>query len=164
MILYKSPLIFGIIKKMVGVFFTVIYKIFAFFNLQITLLFSLIGLVLYITGIFEQNRVVLIVFYLLLVLSIIYAIASTIKKLLGVNVDNKSVKKSKGMQIISNQQSEAVEGEKPQSVEKEPVKVEAPTYYTVRQNNNFIMAEYSDRYELYRKTSEGLKKVRTDYK
>ena len=140
------------------------YKIFAFFNLQITLLFSLIGLVLYITGIFEQNRVVLIVFYLLLVLSIIYAIASTIKKLLGVNVDNKSVKKSKGMQIISNQQSEAVEGEKPQSVEKEPVKVETPTYYTVRQNNNFIMAEYSDRYELYRKTSEGLKKVRTDYK
>ena len=118
MILYKSPLIFGIIKKMVGVFFTVIYKIFAFFNLQITLLFSLIGLVLYITGIFEQNRVVLIVFYLLLVLSIIYAIASTIKKLLGVNVDNKSVKKSKGMQIISNQQSEAVEREKPQSVEK----------------------------------------------
>ena len=162
MILYRSPLIFGIVRKIIKVFFTVIYKIFAFFNLQFTLLLALIGLVLYITGIFSSNQSVLIVFYLLLVLSIIYAIVGTVKKLLGIQP---SVKKSKGAQII-NQQVEMAEPKQTESgsVNTEQVKKETPTYFTVKQNNNFIMAEYSDRYELFRKTEDGLKKIRTDYK
>ena len=162
MILYRSPLIFGFIRKIIKVFFTVIYKILAFFNLQLTLLLALIGLVLYITGIFEKNSIVLIIFYVLLVLSIVYAITGTIKRLLGIE---KRVKKSKGAQIINEQvdSQESVQEEVSQ-VKVEQVKKESPTYYTVRQNNNYIMAEYSDRYELYKKTEEGLKKVRTDYK
>ena len=162
MILYRSPLIFGFIRKIIKVFFTVIYKILAFFNLQLTLLLALIGLVLYITGIFEKNSIVLIIFYVLLVLSIVYAITGTIKRLLGIE---KRVKKSKGAQIINEQvdSQESVQEEVSQ-VKVEQVKKENPTYYTVRQNNNYIMAEYSDRYELYKKTEEGLKKVRTDYK
>ena len=96
-----------------------------------------------------------------MVLSIIYAIAGTIKRLLGID---KRVKKSKGAQIINEEKVDDKEDTQLQTEVKESVKVESPTYYTVRQNNNFIMAEYSDRYELYRKTEEGLKKVRTDYK
>ena len=162
MILYRSPLIFGFIRKIIKVFFTVLYKIFAFFNLQLTLLLSLIGLVLYITGIFEKNSIVLIIFYVLLVLSIVYAIMGTIKRLLGIE---KRVKKSKGAQIVNEQidKQESAQEEANQ-VKTEQVKKESPTYYTVKQNNNYIMAEYSDRYELFKKTEQGLKKVRTDYK
>ena len=160
MILYRSPLIFGVIKRIVKVFFTVIYKIFSFFNLQFTLLISLLGSVLYLTGVFNSNKVVLIIFYLLLVLSIVYAIAGTIKRLLGIQP---RVKKSKGAQII-NEQPEAVDNNQTQTEEVQQVKIESPTFYTVKQNNNYIMAEYSDRYELFRKTESGLKKVRTDYK
>lgn len=163
MILYKSPLIFGVIKRVIGVVFTVIYKIFAFFNLQFTLLLALIGAVLYLTGVFNSNKVVLIIFYLFLVLSIIYAISGTIKRLLG--IENR-VKKSKGAQIINQEQHQ--ENMQPQSEQAqntiEQVEKESPTYYTVKQNNNYVMAEYSDRYELYKKTENGLKKVRTDYK
>ena len=159
MILHRSPLIFGFIKKIIKVFFTVIYKIFTFFNLQLTLLVGLIGLVFYLTGVFNSNQVVLIIFYLLLVLSIIYAITGTIKKLLGIQP---RVKKSKGAQII-NEDKEDLSGSQ-KEVQQEVKAKESPTYYTVKQNNNYIMAEYSDRYELYKKTENGLKKVRTDFK
>ena len=159
MILYRSPLIYGTIKRIVQVFFTVIYKIFNFLNMQFTLLLALIGLVLYLTGAFSSNNVVLIIYYLLLVLSIVYAIVATIKKLLGLSP---RVKKSKGAHII-DQQIETIKAEKHEPIKEERV-VERPTYYTVKQNNNFIMAEYSDRYELYKKTEDGLKKVRTDFK
>lgn len=159
MILHRSPLIFGFIKKIIKVFFTVIYKIFTFFNLQLTLLVGLIGLVFYLTGVFNSNQVVLIIFYLLLVLSIIYAITGTIKKLLGIQP---RVKKSKGAQII-NEDKEDLSGSQ-KEVQQEVKLKESPTYYTVKQNNNYIMAEYSDRYELYKKTENGLKKVRTDFK
>ncbi len=37
-------------------------------------------------------------------------------------------------------------------------------YFRVKQNPNYLMAEYTDRYELFVKTDGGLKKVRTDYK
>jgi cell shape-determining protein MreC len=162
MILYRRPLIFGFIRKLIKVFSTVLYKILAFFNLQLTLLLALIGLVLYITGIFDKNSIVLIVFYVLLVLSIVYAITGTIKRLLGIE---KRVKKSKGAQIINEQVENKESAEQPvNEVKAEQVRKESPTYYTVKQNNNYIMAEYSDRYELYKKTEEGLKKVRTDYK
>ena len=159
MILHRSPLIFGFIKRIIKVFFTVIYKIFTFLNLQLTLLVGLIGLVLYLTGAFNTNQVVLIIFYLFLVLSIIYAITGTIKKLLGIQP---RVKKSKGAQII-NEDKEDLSGAQPEVQQEVKVK-ESPTYYTVKQNNNYIMAEYSDRYELYKKTENGLKKVRTDFK
>ena len=41
---------------------------------------------------------------------------------------------------------------------------EKPKYFKVKQNPNYIMAEYMDRYELLVKTESGLKLVRTDYK
>ena len=57
-----------------------------------------------------------------------------------------------------------------QSVESQPIIQnqsscsQYPKYYNVKQNKNYVMAEYEDRYELYLKTQSGLSKVRTDYK
>ena len=159
MILYRNRLVFGIIKRIFVALFTIVYKILALFNLQLPLLVALIGVVLYFTGVFEQNPAILIVFYILVIISIAYAILTTIKKLLGVD---KKVKRSKGAQIISTEKSEEEAEEKVE--EKPSVKVETPTYFKVKNQPDYVMAEYSDRYELFRKTDNGLKKVRTDYK
>lgn len=39
-----------------------------------------------------------------------------------------------------------------------------PIYFTVKQNTNYVFAEYEDRYELFLKTESGLKYIRTDKK
>lgn len=163
MILYKNRLIFGLIKRLFVAVFTIVYKILALFNLQLPLLVALIGVVLYFTGVFEQNLAILIVFYILVIISIAYAILTTIKKLLGVD---KKVKRSKGAQIISTDAKEEEEEKETEEKveEKTRGKVEKPTYFKVKNHPDYVMAEYSDRYELFRKTDDGLKKVRTDYK
>ena len=96
MIALRNNLIFGIVKKIILVIFTVIYKILALFNLQLTLLLSLVGLILFLTGAFDV-KAVLVVFYVLIIFSIVLAVITTIKKVLGIG--NKP-KKSKGAQII----------------------------------------------------------------
>lgn len=39
-----------------------------------------------------------------------------------------------------------------------------PVYYKAAQNENYVFAEYEDRYELFLKTGGGLKYIKTDYK
>ncbi len=41
---------------------------------------------------------------------------------------------------------------------------EKPVYYAVKNQPGFVMAEFSNRYELYLKTENGLQRVRVDYK
>ena len=162
MILYKNRLIFGIIKNIIVTTFKVLYKIIELLNLQVPLLFALVGLVMFLTGVFEKNPIVLTIFYVLLVVAIVSSIVATIKKLLGLD---KRVKKSKGAQIVEVKTEKDIE--KPEKTEKKEtpkVKEDAPTYYRVKQNPNYVMAEYEDKYVLYKRTESGLKQIRTDYK
>ena len=46
----------------------------------------------------------------------------------------------------------------------ENVVEEKPKFYRVAQNKNYLMAEYSNRVELFLITANGLQKIRTDYK
>ena len=67
------------------------------------------------------------------------------------------------MQIIQEQpvtQAQPVVQAQPNVVEQNPY----PKYFSVKQNKNYVMGEFADRYELYLKTDKGLKLVRTDYK
>ena len=170
MVFLRNRLVFGFIKNVIGTIFTVVLKIFQIFNLQFTLLLGLIGAILYITGTFEKSPVVLIIFQLLLILSILYAIVATIKKLLGLG---KKKKRKEGAQIINQDNTDRQEGQK------EPIEIQnqtstenvsvknveqKPIYYRVKNKPNYYMAEYSDRVELYKKTEKGLIKIRTDYK
>ncbi len=160
MILYKNRLIFGIIKTIFSAVFGVLYKLIALLNLQLTLLLLLIGAVLYLTGVFEQGQTFLTLYQVLLVISAVYAIINTIKRLLGIE---KKVKRSKGAQIVDSQ----VQTEKAQELISTPVQIEQqqkPVYYRVKQNPEYVMAEYGDRYELFRITDGQMKKIRTDYK
>lgn len=45
-----------------------------------------------------------------------------------------------------------------------PSEQEKPKYYRVKQNPNYVMAEYSDKYELYKITNGKLTLIRTDFK
>ncbi len=162
MILYKNRLIFGIIKTIFSAVFGVLYKLIALLNLQLTLLLLLIGAVLYLTGVFEQGKTFLTLYQVLLVISAVYAVISTIKQLLGIE---KKVKRSKGAQIIDSQvQTEKLEQPiiAPTHTQIEPQ--QKPVYYRVKQNPEYVMAEYGDRYELFRVTDGQMKKIRTDYK
>ena len=96
MIPFRNRLIIGMIGKIIKVFFTVIYSVLSFLNLHYTLLLALIGIVLHFTGTLESNKAVLVVYTLLLVLSIVYAIIASIKKLLGFD---KRIKKNKGSDL-----------------------------------------------------------------
>ena len=164
MILYRNRLIFGIVKSIFNTVFGVLNKILSIFNLQPTALILLIGVVLYFTGTMERTPILLTVFQLLVVISIVYAIISTIKNILGLN---KKVKRSKGAQIINSQEQQTqVAQQTIQSVPIAPVNVEQdkPVYFRVKQNPEYVMAEYKDRYELFRIVNGSLKKIRTDYK
>ncbi len=163
MILYRNRLVFGLIKSVIGTVFTIVYKVLALFNLQLTLLVALLGVILYFVGVFDQNPMILIVFYTLVIISIGYAILATIKKLLGID---KKVKRSKGAQIISTDPDAQKEKEESNlKIEEKPtVTHDAPTYFKVKNHPDYVMAEYGDRYELFKKTDGGLKKVRTDFK
>ncbi len=146
------------IKALIKGVFKLIYKLISLFNLQFTLFVVLIGALLYFTGTLSNNQTVLLVFQAALIISVVYAILTTIKKLLGIG---KKVKKSKGMQIVEPERKEQTEEEQTVSVEQP---IEKPKYYKVKQNPDYVMAEYSDKYELYRIGQNGLIKIRTDYK
>ena len=79
---------------------------------------------------------------------------------------NKKPKKSKGAQILD---TDSITSSQEKSGEQQVVfqtvqAVETPTYYRVKQNSEYVMAEYKDRYELYRIIDGQMKKIRTDYK
>ena len=189
MLILGNRLIFGIIKKIIVTVLTFVYKVLSLFNLQMTALVLLVGLVLFVTGVFERSAAALIIFCFALVLSVLGAVWFTVKRLLGLS----GGKKRKGVEIIKSKgvktddippAAPALERARPAYAEEgAPRHVSEtadtaqaapaastesipayPRYFAVRQNKDYIMAEYADRYELYLKDRYGLKKIRIDYK
>ena len=144
--------------------FSMVYKIFNFFNLVPALFVFLLGAVLYFTGVFATYPVILYLFEGCLIFALIYAIVATIRKLLGID---KKVKKSKGAQIISGGTSEGEKSRQepePTNQPNEKYVQKVPRYFRVKENPDYLMAEYDDRYELYLIKDGNLRKIRTDYK
>ncbi len=155
MIYVKNNLLFGIIKTVLKL----VYKIVKLLHLQIPMLVGLVGAILYFTGALNQNQTVLYAYYVALGLSVLLSIVLTFRKIFKKN----KIDRKENMQIISEQDEKP--GEDIEDKEKVSGSVEKyPKYYAVKQNKNYVMAEYADRYELYQKTNGGLKKIRTDYK
>lgn len=175
MILIRNRLVVGIIKKIITTVFKAIYKVFDLFNLHLTLLVGAIGAVLFLTGVFSKNQSLVVIFLVVLACTLVYAVLTTLKKVLKLGGGD-DVSRGKGVQIIkgSGGQTKKVEPERrppapiveptrQQEVQR-PKTVDVPRYYRVKQNPDYLMAEYSDRYELYKKSGGGLIKVRVDYK
>lgn len=173
------------IKKIFGF----IYKILSYVNLQPALFTAVIGAILFLTGVFKAVPALLMVFYLALIICFIYAIIATIKAIFGIKDDNKKEKdkdkdknknknKNQPVQIIEPNESENSSPNTDASNSENAInsqvsdsayngqgeQKETPRYYRVKQNPNMVMAEYSNRYELYKIENQKLIKVRTDYK
>lgn len=200
----KTGLVFGLIKKVIVAVFKAVYTVLSFFNLHLTVLVGLVGLVLFLTGTFDKYPTVQTGFYIAIIASVIVAIIITIKKLLGLTNKNR---KRKGVEIMNTEVAENSETAPAASAGNAAGEAEAlyaqtvppqggratengfqgeiagnsgvsgnfglsaadsrkayPVYYEVKQNKNYIMAEYADRYELYFKDRNGLRKIRTDVK
>ena len=93
----KNRALLGIVWAIIKTVFKLVYGILKFFNLHLAFLVAIAGVVLFFTGALK-NSVVLTVFYVAVIFSIVYAIFTTIKKLLGFG--GKKVSKSKGVQIV----------------------------------------------------------------
>lgn len=161
MIFYKNRLIFGVIRRIIKTVFSVVYKIIKAFNLHLTLFVFLLGILLAILGVITKGGAGLTVYLIVLALSVVYALVKTLSKIFG----NK--KKGGRVKIIKTQDvSDSSEEEnQPEKLEKSIIEdYQLPKYYTVKNNPSYVYAEYEDRYELFLKTSNGLKKIRTDYK
>ncbi|MBQ9514358.1 MAG: hypothetical protein IJR66_05250 [Clostridia bacterium] len=169
MILFRQRLILGAIGRFFSLIAKVVYRILKLFNLQFAFLVLVAGLFLFVFGAFN-DKTVLICFYVALIISVLGALYITATKS---GRKKKKYKKDIGDvgDYYSQKRKESVgkEDAQPKKAEedviiKEDIKEEKPKYYKVSQNPNYIMAEYSDRYELYYKSVHGLKKIRTDYK
>ncbi len=167
----KTLFIFGLIKKLFVYIFKFLYIIIKFLNLQLAVLVGLIGLLLYITGKLEGGALATI-FYILLVLSLFYAIIKTIQSILFPK--SKKEKNTRKVEIVDTKETTTQTTVPPVSPVPPtqtavppiapPTDAKYPQYFVVKQNPKYIMAEFSDRYELYEKTAHGLVKVRTDPK
>ena len=155
------------IKKMILGLLNAVYKVINFLNLQLALLVSVIGVVLMITGTFENNPSVLIGFYIALGVSVLLGVVGGICKLFGLKKKDKT---KQGVQIVGvdNDTVGNTDAEIPVKTEsvpqQPPVQTTYPRCYAVRQNPKYVMAEYEDRFVLYYKGANGLVKVRTDFK
>ena len=193
MILVKSRLIFGLIKTIFSLAFKIVYKIIKWFRLIFAVLVFVAGVILHYTGVLADYPYIKIILAVLMVLALIYPIYALIRKLTkkgkGRGEENsqtiidsegktyqaensykpyqveQSYKPNNPYQVGQNYQPELNKQEQNSSIQysgsSDPTFI---GYFKVKQNPNYLMAEYTDRYELFLKTETGLKKVRVDYK
>ncbi len=164
MLFVKRYLLFGIIKKIITAVAKIIYKILSLFHLELTLLCAVLGCVIEIAyGSVSKSKTSLIVFHVILAATVLYALLRT----LGVGKRKKSQKDEEKPKKSVKETEETYENAKhTENFEEKsvPVREEAPRYFRVKQNPKYVMAEYSDRYELFLDTDSGYEYVRTDYK
>ena len=146
------------IRSLIKLLLKFIYKILSVFHLQFALAVLLIGVVLYFTGVVDKYYAIKLVLEITLVISAVYAIFATLNSLLG---GKKQKNKSHSVQIVDQdkQKKQEVDG----GAEEGQIN-QAPVYFKIKDNPEYVMAEYNDRYELFRITEKGLVKIRTDYK
>lgn len=162
MLFIKSRSIFGGIKKVIKFIFESIYWIFSFLNLQFALFVALVGLIMYVCGLFTLYKEAKLWYLVALGASVLLGVFLMVKKIFS----RKGEKESK-QKTVDKQKQEEIKEERQEEIKEEIYKDQAPEkpkYYNVNGHPNFIMAEYSDRVELLKKTEKGLVRVRIDYK
>lgn len=156
MILIKNKLILGVIFSFLSGVVKAVYKALKIFHVRFLALMALLGVIFYYTGVFSNNLEIKIGYIVVCIIYTLSVIMKWYKKL-------KAKQKRQSIQIVNHEQPVVEQVQQPIET-KAPPTIKYPIYYTVKQNNNYVMAEYSDRFELYKKTSTGLVKVRTDKK
>ena len=166
--------------------FQAVYAVISLLKLQFVILVSVLWLILHFTGITVKYPIANLFLSLALIASVIYAVVSILKALLGLGGKKK---KRRGAQLVKSSKRAAKEdadtvaetatsvsentfnnaattAETPvqPSVQVADERIEEPKYFRVKQNPDLVMAEYGDRYELYKISGGSLVKIRTDFK
>ncbi len=162
MLLHKNRLIFGVIRRIIKTVFSFCYKIIRAFNLHLTLFVLLLGIILAIVGVINKNSVTLVLYLIALILTVVFALTKTLKNIFGIKSKSGQVSIVKVEDKPNQQSVDQTKIEQNQSVVQ--AQTVTPKFYTVKSNPSYVYAEYDDKYELFLKTSSGLKKIRVDYK
>ncbi len=167
------------IKRIFKAIFKGVYSVISFLNLQYTLLVLLVGLILFIAGVFDKNQSIYVIFWVFLGLSVLLSLSLNLKRLSPKNKKEKNLKQiteQPSVKQYSEIQTDNYEAQAHSDIvggqisgqpifapsgviEDKPLK-----YFRVKQNPNYVVGEFSNRYELYLKTQGGLKRIRIDYK
>ena len=159
MILIKSRVIVHAVFALVGAIVKTVYKILKVFHVRFLALMTLLGVIFYYTEVFTNYKKITVCYVIVLV---VYFLSLTLKGYRKITKSKKKNTQNGSVKIVSQTQEQEEQSIAVESAIKEEVKY--PKYYSVKQNANYVMAEFSDRYELYKKTSTGLSRVRIDYK
>ena len=81
MILHKSNLIFGAIKAIAFVCFMAVYKVLSLLCMQGVFLLGVLGILLWVTGVFANNPIILMVYYVVLAITAIISLSLLIRKI-----------------------------------------------------------------------------------
>lgn len=167
-------LIWGIIEGIMRFLAKTVYVVFSLLHLGPLFVYSVVGGIVHlIWNVFEKGTWAFTAYHIVGAILIAYAVVATVCSLLGIGRSKKKDKRASNVNIVEREdvKDEPVEEfaekpEKPQKKKRIKEKEEKvyPVYSVVKQNPSYFMAEYEDRYELYYKTTDGYRHVRTDYK
>lgn len=157
-------IIFGAVK----VAFDIVYKVLKLLKLQFLLSVLFVGTILFIVKVLPSNTKVLIIFLVFVVLGVLYTLIGNAQRFRKFFAKFEREKKE-APTPKANSEPESYYQEQPKLEQREEPKKyyskeKYPKYFAVNQNQNYVMAEYKDRYELYIKKEGKLFRVRTDMK
>ena len=90
MLTVQSRLVFGLIKGIIVGVFKLIFKIIELFSLHFAMIVLIFGGALYLSGAWYSSLALQLIFYFLLIAALVYAIISTVRRLLGLGKKKKS--------------------------------------------------------------------------
>lgn len=149
-----------LIKKVFSLLFHLINKC----RLWLILCYlAVCGIVQLIWRIFDDRNVLLLFFVVFFILLLItgYSFFFSFKR------KRKKKRDKKGAEQKRNTPSVEPEADEPSTIQPRQITVDEvnyPRYYRIADNEDFVMAEYRDRYELYRVVNGEKLYIRTDYK
>ena len=167
-------LIWGIIEGIMRFLAKTVYVVFSLLHLGPLFVYAVVGGIVHlIWNVFEKGTWAFTAYHIVGAILIAYAVVATVCSLLGIGKSKKKDKRESNVNIVEREEVKdepredfAEKPEKPQKKKRIKEKEEKiyPVYSVVKQNPSYFMAEYEDRYELYYKTTDGYRHIRTDYK
>ena len=132
-------------------FFRALWRVIEKLSLQPLL--TVIAVWLILLALLPDKKITLafiIIFLVLMGLALVYAVIATIYKIMKYIAETADRRRERRVRAETFDESE--------------VERESPTYYRVTQNPDYVMAEYSDRYELFYDDGGKLKYIKTTFK
>ncbi|MBQ0099531.1 MAG: OadG family protein [Firmicutes bacterium] len=173
MFFFRHRIAFGaIIALVVGavkVALDIVYKVLKLLKIQFLAAVLFVGAILFIFKVIPENTKVLITLIVFVALGFLYFIFGNMHRInkFFSKFQRESKKSEKEENSKEELKEEVITKQEEQNIEnnrEETIKQDYPKYYAVKEHKNYVMAEYQDRYVLYRRENGKLYKIRTDRK